>query len=176
MSLTKNEIAVIEKAADLLDGWLKNLIKNNFGDMGCYIPLHAWYETHIVKAVDILIEKIPALGESVKRECDDMLKKAQSLSSIGEPHSPEFQRKQADLSLLARRIIPRFRGATPGKWRRIIGWIVEGIITLALLIIFSYFFGLVTGIFVLAALFTIFHLLGWLDPIKAFIDKILSHK
>ncbi|MFH1883967.1 MAG: hypothetical protein ABIL62_14815 [Planctomycetota bacterium] len=176
MLLTKDEIAVIEKAADLLDGWLKNLISDNFGEMGCFIPLHAWYETHIIQAVDILIDKMPQLGMSIKADCDDLLKKAESLSSIGEQDSSEFQRKQADLSLLARRIIPRFRGATSGKWRRIIGWIVEGIITLALLIIFSYFFGLATGIFVLAALFTIFHLLGWLDPIKAFIDKILSHK
>ncbi len=110
MLITKDEIAVIEKAADLLDGWLKNLISDNFGEMGCFIPLHAYYETHIVKALDILIQKIPVLGESVKRECDDLLKKAQSLSSIGEQHSSEYQRKLSDLSLLARRIIPRFRG------------------------------------------------------------------
>jgi len=61
--------------------------------------------------------------------------------------------------------------AALSKGRRIIGWIIEGIIALALLVIFSYFFGLVTGILVVAALFTIFHLLGWLDAIRSLFTK-----
>ena len=59
------------------------------------------------------------------------------------------------------------------KRRRILGWIVEGIIALALLLICSYFLGTVTGIFVLAALLTISHYLGWPERIKAFIEKIV---
>lgn len=64
--------------------------------------------------------------------------------------------------------------ATLSRGRRIIGWIVEGIIALAFLVICSYFFGLVTGILVLSALLAIFNYLGWLEPIKAFIDKIVG--
>ena len=109
MSLTKEDVEVIEKAADLLDGWLKDLIKNSFGDMGCDIPLHAWYETHIIKAVDILIDKKERLGESIKEECDALLEKAQELSSMDEHNIPNIQSKQFELSLLARRIIPRLR-------------------------------------------------------------------
>lgn len=61
------------------------------------------------------------------------------------------------------------------KRRSVIGWIVEVFIALALLVICLYFFGVVTGIFVFAALLTIFHLLGWLEPIRAFIYNIVSH-
>jgi len=111
MNLTPDDKEVIKKAADLLDCWLKDLIKNNFGDMGCYIPLHAWYETVIVRAVDILIEneKMTQLGKSIKKECDDLLEKARLLSSMDEQNTSDIQSKQAELSLLARRIIPRFR-------------------------------------------------------------------
>ena len=63
---------------------------------------------------------------------------------------------------------------TEGNKRSIIAWIAEVIIALALLVICLYFFGVVTGIFVFAALLTIFHLLGWLKPIKEFIYSILS--
>lgn len=55
----------------------------------------------------------------------------------------------------------------------IIGWIAEGIIAFALLLICLYFFGTVTGIFVFAALLTILHYLGWLEPIRAFINRVL---
>jgi len=134
MSLTKNEIAVIKKAADILDGWLKNLVRNNFGDMGCSIPLHAWYETYIIKAVDILIQETSQLGKSIKKECDDLLEKAEELSAMERQDDPDFDRKQAKLSLLARRIIPRFRrfaelipsdAETTGKRGRIPKYTVE---------------------------------------------------
>ncbi|MBA7675357.1 hypothetical protein ES703_83590 [subsurface metagenome] len=71
--------------------------------------------------------------------------------------------------------------ATPAKgWgtssKKVIGWIIEGIMVLALLFICLYFLGTVTGIFVLAALLTILHYLGWLEPVKALISKILGSK
>lgn len=62
------------------------------------------------------------------------------------------------------------------KRRSIIGRIVEVIIAIALLVVCSYVFGMVTGIFIFAALLTIFHLLGWLEPIRAFIYNILWSK
>ena len=109
MSLTNDEITVIEKAADILNGWLKDLVGNNFGDMGCYIPLHAWYETHIIRAIDILIEKKPELGGSIKTECNTLLEETKSLSLMDEQNATDIQSKQAELALLARRIIPRLR-------------------------------------------------------------------
>jgi len=63
-----------------------------------------------------------------------------------------------------------------GNKRSIISWIVEGIIALALLVICLYFFGVVTGIFVFAALLTIVHYLGWLEQIRTFISNILCPK
>ncbi|MBA7666691.1 hypothetical protein ES703_74772 [subsurface metagenome] len=59
-----------------------------------------------------------------------------------------------------------------GNKRSIIGWIVEVIIALALLVICLYFFGIVTGIFIFAALLTILYYLGWLEPIRTFIYNI----
>ena len=122
--------------------------------MGCYITLHAWYETDIVKAVDILIKKMPVLGESIKAECDDLLKKAESLSSMVEQDSSVFQRKHEDLSLLARRIIPRFRGltciATLGKWQKIKAWVKNH----------PHIYGLTGGVILLI----IFSILGLFKP------------
>lgn len=63
-----------------------------------------------------------------------------------------------------------------GNKSSIISWLVEGIIALVLLVISLYFFGVVTGIFVFAALLTIFHYLGWLELIRAFISNILRSK
>lgn len=60
--------------------------------------------------------------------------------------------------------------------KRIIGWIFKGFIALTLLLICLYVFGVVTGIFIFAALLTIFHYLGWLEQITAIIEKILPSK
>ena len=57
------------------------------------------------------------------------------------------------------------------KRRSIIGWIVEVIIALVLLAVCLYVFGVVTGIFIFAALLGIFYYLGWLEPIKAFFKR-----
>jgi len=89
----------------------------------------------------------------------------------------EFERIKYKLEVESQQLSPEKPAKTQQKTvlsrgRRIIGWIVEGIIALALLVICSYFFGLVTGILVLAALLTIFYYLGWLEPTKAFIHKI----
>lgn len=111
MSLTEDEIAVIEKAHELLTGWHKSLFGRGFGDVSCYVQLYAWYQTHIIQAVDILIQKMPVLGGSIKAECDGLLEKAESFSAMDEEDS-EFLDKKIELGLLAQRIIPRFRRLT----------------------------------------------------------------
>ena len=59
---------------------------------------------------------------------------------------------------------------------RIIGWIVKGSIALISLLICLYLFRVVTGIIVFASVLTCLHLLGGLELIKAFINRLLRLK
>lgn len=87
----------------------------------------------------------------------------------GQPYGPDKPFIEAALER-----VKTDRARTEGNKRSIITWIVEVIIVLALIVICLYFFGVVTGIFVFAALLAVFDYLGWLKPIKEFIYSILS--
>lgn len=114
-----------------------------------------WEQTTIEYLIKV---GIPSKLDEVTQELEKIKYKMEVESQQSSPEKPTKTEKKVRSS-----------------FKKIIGWIVEVFIALALLVICLCFFGVVTGIFVFAAMLTIFHLLGWLEPIRAFIYNIVSH-
>jgi hypothetical protein len=109
MALTSDEIEQIERAAAKLDDWRTRAIERSFGDLGSYIPLQAVVETQVNQAIDILLTRMPALGEAVRADLDRLLRQAKLAHDLSEQNAQEARLKEVELFGVARPLISRLR-------------------------------------------------------------------
>ena len=109
MKLTPTEIDEIERAVELLRQYRKDLANNHFSECILHAILLNNFEGHIYGVVDILLEKSPQLGKSVKTQCDELLNTAKMVDDLRGENSSEASLKEIELMGDARRLSIRFQ-------------------------------------------------------------------
>lgn len=103
MKPTEDEV---KQAVEALKKWQEDVAKTHSDGPGCYILLRIALETQVDRLVDILLAEKPALGQNIKKECDELLKEAELVDDL---YAADARFKEAELLGSVRRLISRLQ-------------------------------------------------------------------